>query len=260
MAPELRRQRLEAERSQLLASLLDAAAEHDQGELDEASFLAIDERDRQRLAEVEAELAALEREDRERGEIVPAPPVLSAAEEPARVVPSWLRRHRLSLVLGLLVLILAGALSIVVFGSSSSSSSSIPGLLAAADADVQQNKLAEALQLYSKVLSIDPTQPQALAQTGWLTFEAGVAAHSNSLISRAESEVRASVAADPNLFASRLYLGAILLVADNNPTAALEQFKIFLDLKPPADWVKQAQPYIDKAAASAGVPVPTTLP
>ena len=262
--PELEQQRLEAERSQLLASLCDAAEEHERGELDQASFEAIDERDRLRLGEVDARLASLEAEARLSAgsgdaEIDATP---TARRGSGVTEGSWFRRHRVSVVLGALVLVLAGLLAAVLLGGSSSSdsSSSIPALLSSANAYEQQGKIAEALQLYTKVLAIDPSQPQALAEAGWLTFEAGAAARSSSLISRGEAEVRASVAADPQLYASRLYLGAILLLAHNDAPGALAQFKDFLALKPPAAWVETAQPYLDKAASMAGVPVPTTTP
>jgi tetratricopeptide (TPR) repeat protein len=265
---ELTRQRLASERSLLLKSMRDADAEHEAGELGDDAHAAIVERDRARIAAIEATLAAFEVDA-----ATPSPEPSAAVigePEPGRADRgpddgperrrTWLRRNRLVVGLVAVVVALSGVIVVLAVDRSSSPSSAtqIATLLNTADNDVQQGKIAEALIAYTKVLSTDPTQPHALAQAGWLSYEAGAESGSTAVMERGEAEVRSSVAADPSLFAGHLYLGAILLLSHDDPTGALSEFKEFLALKPPATWVKKAQPYLAKAASEAGVPVPTT--
>jgi tetratricopeptide (TPR) repeat protein len=248
-----RRQRLDQERILLEASLDDAEREHRSGELDDEAFALIEARDRARLEAVEAELAEL---DEEPSAVPPAP---------STTKQGWVRRNRL--VIGLAVVVVALAVVVVVLVADRSTATSpsaraaqITTLLDKGDAQVAQGKIAEAIATYDAVLAIDPNQAHALAEAGWLTFEAGNAANSTSLLERGESQVRAAIVADPSLAAARLYLGVILLTAHKDPTAALTEFKQFLALKPSAALVASAQSYIDKAASEAGVSVPTTAP
>ena len=120
--PSSTRQRLEAERSQLLASLADAAAEHDGGELDDASFA------RHRRARPRPPRRGRGRARRSRPE---APPSRASRSRPVSRArprrPEDPPRDRALLArgatgwawcLGLLVLVLAERSSIVAFGRS----------------------------------------------------------------------------------------------------------------------------------------------
>ncbi len=157
------------------------------------------------------------------------------------------------------VVIVAAIVGIVVGTSSPppSKDAQIATLLNHADQDVQQNKVAEAIEIYDHVLTIEPTQAHALAEAGWLTYSAGVSARSIKVMEQGETQVRGAVRVDPSLFAAHLYLGAILLLSHEDPKGALGQFEKFLALKPPTSWIKTAEPYMKKAAKEAGVPVPT---
>jgi tetratricopeptide (TPR) repeat protein len=252
-----RRQRLVQQRSLLSASLDDAEREHLAGELDEEAFSLIAERDRTRLEAVDAELAQLGDE--------PATEPTSATQAPPTSPPGWLRRNRLVVGLAVVVVALAAVVAVLASDRSTPTSSSaqaaqIATMLDTADAQVAQGKIAEAIATYDGVLAIEPNQAHALAEAGWLTFEAGNAADSTSLLERGESQVRSAIVADPTLAAARLYLGVILLTAHKDPSAALSEFKAFLALKPSTALVDSAQPYIDKAASEAGVSPPTTSP
>jgi len=248
------RQRLLSERALLLASLRDAAAEHESGELDDDTFTIITERDRARLAAI---AAAIDRLD-EAGPSE-APPSEERLVPGAPSEPSWLHRHRLAAVVVSCVVAAAVVVSIVVVASSPAPSqdAQVTALLNTADHDVQQNKVAEAIEVYDHVLTIVPTQAHALAEAGWLTYSAGVNAKSIKVMEQGETQVRGAVRVDPSLFAAHLYLGAILLLSHNDPKGALAQFEKFLALKPPKSWIATAEPYMTKAAQDAGVPVPT---
>jgi tetratricopeptide (TPR) repeat protein len=248
------RQRLLSERGLLLASLRDAAEEHDAGELDDETFTAITERDRARLAAIAEEIDRLD-EAAGPSELVEQDP----HEARGAKGESFVARHRLATVAVSCVVIVAVIVGIVVGTSSPAPSkdAQITSLLNQADQDVQQNKVAEAIEIYDHVLTIDPTQAHALAEAGWLTYSAGVSARSIKVMEQGETQVRGAVRADPSLFAAHLYLGAILLLSHDDPKGALAQFEKFLALKPPASWVKTAEPYLTKAAQEAGVPVPT---
>jgi tetratricopeptide (TPR) repeat protein len=252
-------------------SLADARHEFELGDLDSADFEAITERDQARLEAARRSLSEAPPPE------PPAEPVVDPVEPPTAPpgddgAPTPRPRRTLTVVLSVVVAAVLGvglALGLHAAGSSPASQNrtytpaqirQIETLLTQASTLVQAGKVTEALQVYSQVLAIDPYQPEALAQSGYLTFQAGVATKSNQLATKGATQIRASVEANPNLFASRLYLGVVELVGQNDPAAALAQFQEFLKLKPPAQWVAQAQPYLAKAAAELKVPVPTTAP
>ncbi|MHB8594586.1 MAG: hypothetical protein ACYDB3_09715 [Acidimicrobiales bacterium] len=115
---------------------------------------------------------------------------------------------------------------------------------------------AEALALYHQVLRRDPTQEQALAESGWLEYEAGVQARNAGLLARGQRDEQAAEAADPGAFAPHLYLGSILLV-EGQPAAAAARF---LAAGAPTAEVQAAWPFIVKAYTQAALPVPAPPP
>ncbi len=250
-------------------SLADAQHASEQGDLDRADYEAITERDQARLEDARRALR----------EVPPTEPAVdsttASVEDPKDPAgededPAPQRRRTLTVVVSVVVAAILGvglAWGLHAAGSTSSDQGrtytpaqirQIETMLTQASTLVQAGKVTEALQVYSQILAIDPYQPEALAQSGYLTFQAGVATKSSQLATKGATQIRASVEANPNLFASRLYLGVVDLVGQNDPAAAMVQFEEFLKLKPPAQWVAQAQPYLAKAAAELKVPVPTT--
>ena len=232
--------------SLLERSMDDARIEFERGELDEARFTQLWERDQAAIVRLREKLRGVD--------------ASTSSEEPQ--APT--EEHRdyegvagRSLSRGLVLSLLAAAVIVVALaiwlsvGSGTSSSSqrdTIISLLNRADAEVQNNKPAEALVLYNEVLKMDPTQSQALAESGWLTFEAGMVAGSKPLIAHGESLVREASSVDPGLYAAHLYLGVIELLANRNPKAAMAQFNLFESLHPPAKWLALANPYISQAS------------
>lgn len=257
------RRRLSDQMNLLRASLMDAEREHAAGELDEASYAAITERDGDRLAELGAALDHLP---------PPAPSSTTPGPAPSADLPGDddekppARRSRRVwlLILGLVLVTLAGAVVLAnvlsrTTAAPTSTAAEVATLLNQADVKVSSGDIAGGLATYRAVLALDPTQPQALAETGWLSFEAGVATHSASVIAQAEADVRAAIQAAPNYYAPRLYLGVIELLANEDPAAALVQFRQFEALSPPARWRQTAEPYIAKATAELGATT-TTAP
>ena len=248
------RRRLLDQRRLLEASLADATDEHAAGELDDEGLARIIERDRGRLAEATAALELLDEQDR-----MPEPPTVEApVEEDAEGRP---RRRWSLLVVGALAIFLAvGAIVLNPRAHQSGpTTAQVATLLVQADTLAQKGKISEALALYTKVLAADPTQPEALAQSGFLTFEAGIATSSAQLTSRGEAQVRQAASLAPKDYAPRLYLGVIDLIAKRDANAALKEFAAFNALDPPAKWVKRAQPFIDKAQAAVAATT-TTAP
>jgi tetratricopeptide (TPR) repeat protein len=249
------RRRLLDERRLLEASLADAAAEHESGELDDAGLEKITERDRRRLSEVDEALGRLvnEPDDGSSGQV---PAQGEGAEE---VRP---RRRWGLLVLGALAIFVAVGALVVNQRSHQAgpTTAEVATYLVRADAFAQQGKISEALALYAKVLAADPTQPEALAQSGFLTFEAGLSASSVQLTARGEAQVRQAAKLAPKDYAPKLYLGVIELLANNDPVAALAEFDAFSALHPPAKWVKKAQPFISKAKDAVAGTTSTTSP
>lgn len=117
---------------------------------------------------------------------------------------------------------------------------------------------AGALELYHKVLLQDPTQEEALAESGWLEFEAGVQAKSSSLLSQGQAEEQKAEQADGNAYTPHLYLGSMFLV-EQDTTNAVAQYRLFLADGPPTSVVRSAQPFVDRAFEGAGL-TPPSLP
>jgi tetratricopeptide (TPR) repeat protein len=114
---------------------------------------------------------------------------------------------------------------------------------------------AGALRLYHQVLTQDPGQAEALAEAGWLEFEAGVAAKSATVISEAVHLEHRAVGVAPGAYAAHLYLGSMLL-AQGDAQGAVAQYRAFLADGPPAAKVRAATPFIVRAFTRVGLPVP----
>jgi hypothetical protein len=182
--------------------------------------------------------------------------------------PPRRRRRRSLLVGGLLLIVAAVAVTLVVRqtasrlpGQTATGSVSLsPGAqlqrtLVQAETLQASGSATEALHLYDEVLAQDPTQPVALAQAGWLEYEAGAKSGDASVLSQAQTTEEAAVAAAPASYAPHLYLGSMFL-AEADAGAALVQYRQFLADDPPAAEVRLAKPFITQAAQRSHQPVP----
>lgn len=262
-----RRWRLEDQRDFLVRSLADLRLELDAGDIEQRDYEALVARDEGRLSAVEAELLDLDIE--EAAAPVPAP---DAGTDPAPA-----RSGRRPVWLGLIatVALTAGTTLLVIHLASprlpgqpetgsitQNLAQEVQTQLAEASAlvdDGTQSSLSEALTVYRKVLSEDPNQPQALAETGWLEWEAGFSVGDSSLETDGKGLVQRSLKVERDDYAAHLFLGTIELNQDHDPAAAVTQYSAFLSEHPPKSLITPAAPLIRQAYDAVGQPVPAAV-
>ena len=259
-APEL-----EEERAFLLQSLRDLDAERDAGDLSDADYRVLHDRYTVRAATV---LRALQddAEPKASGESVAED---SSPAEPASPTTRRRRARFLWAGLGLFavaaVVLLVSELAIRLPGQTPtgsvrlSSAQQIQQTLDQAVSLETSGDAARALRLYREVLQSDPTQEQALAESGWLEYEAGVTARNATLLSTGQRDEETAERVDPSAYAPHLYLGSMLLVERRSSDAA-DEFDRFLAASPPTEVVSRAWPYVVRADTESGRPVPPTPP
>jgi tetratricopeptide (TPR) repeat protein len=263
---------LNDQRDFLLRSIADAHSEHHAGDLSDADFSLLVARDRRRLAEVELAL----------GELAPPPPSPPPPSAPTDTAPGGptppladapkMSRWRLIGILSCCALIVIGVLILVDHalsprlpgqaisgGITQTRAQLIEQQLAQAATLYSGGQTAQALTLYEKVLSEDPTDPTALAQSGWLEWNAGASDRQRSLETLGRRVEEQAIRVAPNFYGGHLYLGLILLYQDNNPKGAVVQFNKFLADAPPLAQVQAAAPKIKNAYMAAGLPIPAAL-
>ena len=269
----MNRGELDDELSFLLDSLEDLERERAAGDLSEVDYTALRDRYTRRAAEV---LKTLERDEGEPRSDSPGPAALepgsppsgSPGTTPSSAAPARRRRRRTLVVMGSLLVVGAVAVAVVVTqtgarlpGQTASGSVSLSSgaqqrrTLAQAETLEAAGNAAGALRLYLQVLAQDPRQPEALAESGWLEFEAGVKSKDAAVLADAQKQEQAAQRAEPGAYAPHLYLGSMFL-AEGDPTAAVGQYRQFLADGPPANEVQVAQTFITEAFRQAGQPVP----
>ncbi len=222
------------------ASLADARREFAAGELTEAQFEAITQR----------ETAALEQA---RGTLEE----LSHADAATTTRRPRVRRTRFLVVALLcfavvLVYALIAATSPRQAGNADTGSLSltrtelVTRLLVQAEADVAVGKVVTALSAYQKVLVLEPSNVTALTQSGWLDFSAGSAAHQASVVETGIKELEMAIAVAPRQAAPRLYFAIVAASTPGNLGVAKNEFQIFLRLKPSAGQMAIATPFLRK--------------
>jgi cytochrome c-type biogenesis protein CcmH len=265
--PSVAPSELDDERSFLLDSLEDLERERAAGDLSDADYAILRDRYTQRAAEVLRDLGRESPADESPEDA--HVPVVSSGTPSSEPVSSPRRRHRPALVVGSMALVVAVAIAVVV----SQTGTRLPGQTATGSVSLSraaqlQRTLAQgetlettgnaagALRLYHEVLAQDPNQPEALAESGWLEFQAGVQARDAGLLSSAQQLEQEAQRAEPGAYAPHLYLGSMLL-AEGNAQGAVTQYRQFLSDGPPQSEVRAAQPYIAEAFHKAGLPVPS---
>ncbi len=262
-----RRWRLEDELDFLERSLSDLGAERDAGDIDERDFQVLAARDTERLSSVRAELEALDAAERARLDGPPEPTAAPGAK-------GRRRRRRWLAVVGVVALSAGATLLAVHLASprlpgqppTGSIALSVPkriemqlGEASLLVDEGTKRSLAEALGVYRSVLAEDPRQPQALAETGWLEWEAGHARGDTALEDAGRTLVQRSIAVEHDDFAAHLFMGTIDLEQEHDPVAAVGQYRLFLAEKPPKAEVTSAAALIRQAFAEAGQSDPPGL-
>ena len=123
-----------------------------------------------------------------------------------------------------------------------------------------EGQLGLAAQLYQSVLNAHPDNEVALAQLGWLEYKIGQQGASATLISDARVKLAKAARLNPGDYAVHLYLGTLLLQLDGNAAGAVDEFAQFLAADPPDTVVSQAAPTLRQAFAAAGKPLPVGVP
>ncbi|MGA2037025.1 MAG: hypothetical protein ABSH04_05510 [Acidimicrobiales bacterium] len=198
--------------------------------------------------------------------------VSSPAGAPVLVSGRRSRRRWSLAIVGVLVVVVVASVVLVIRASSSrlpgqtvtgSVSLSRQQLLRRSLAQAQvleaEGEAAGALKLYHQVLEQDPTQEEALAESGWLEYQAGVQAKDATLLSQGQDEEGKAERADPSAFTPHLYMGSMLLV-EGEAKGAVTQYRLFLADSPPSSVVRSAELFIDQAFRRAGLappPLPT---
>jgi cytochrome c-type biogenesis protein CcmH len=272
----------EERRHFLTQSLADADAEYLSGDLADADYLALRQRDLARLAALgppgpvvapataatAPSTAATATATTTLDEASPEPGAEPAAEATSR------RRGRNKWFLIGAIACFGTALAVAVptFSSgrlpgqtatgsvSLSPSQQVERSLDQAAAVENQGQLGQAAQLYQSILTAHPDNEVALAQLGWLEYEIGRQGASTTLMSDARAKLTKAVTENPGDYAVRLYLGTLLLQLDGNAAGAVDQFTAFLAADPPATVLSQAAPTLRQAYTAAGKPVPVGVP
>ena len=287
-----------AERRRFLTqSLSDADAEYLAGDLSDADYLSLRQRDLARLAALgpvatsadgpgavtagtpgSSELSAvsgatatgtlLDDPDRVAGDV-------DARVEPSVDLTDRARRrgrNKRYLVAAVGCFAAALALAVPVF-----SSHRLPGQSATGSIDLSpsqqvqrsldqaaavenQDQLGEAAQLYQSILDANPDNEVALAQLGWLEYRIGQQGASTTLLNDARAKLNQAAVLNPGDYAVHLYLGTLLLQLDGNAAEAVAQFTQFLADRPPASVVAQAASVLRQAYLAAGRPIPSQIP
>jgi hypothetical protein len=209
----------------LTRSIDDAAAEHERGELGDADYEAIVRRDGARLEAARQRLGELEGGHAASPAAEPAAPPAPAAESRRRR-PKWL------LVLAVACLLVAVAIPVLASRRSGQApitvtpAARVQVLLLAAEQELAEGQSLRALTAYDAVLRLAPDNAEALAESGWLRYEAAAGSNDPKDEARGEAQLRRAIVVAPGQAAGHLYLGIVLLDHDRDPAAALAQLKI----------------------------------
>jgi tetratricopeptide (TPR) repeat protein len=255
---------LEDERSFLLSSLEDLDREYEAGDLSDQDHEVLRDGYIARAAEV---IRALD--DGPRPAVPPSDG--DAGSSPSDGTRRATVRNRRILIAAMLVVVIG----CVVWAVADQVSTRLPGesatgsvtltpsqqtarTLAQAGTLENDGNPVEAVKLYESVLRQNPTQEQALAEVGWLEYEAGAEDQKAGLLSLGEQQEQEAERVAPTAFAPHLYLGSMLL-AQGDATGAVAQYRLFLAEGPPRATVTAAVPFITKAFSEAHL-TPPTLP
>ena len=253
---------LNDEREFLLRSIDDAERERGAGDLSDADYEVLVARDRARLAEVEATLAALG------PELPPEVKPASTDVVPRRRYGPW---SRVGIVVACLFIV-AGAVILVDHAVSPAAPGQAPtgsvtlskaqrieDQLAAASVLAENGEGQQALVLYNRVLTEDPEDPIALAAGGWLEWNAGVSGKSAAAERAGRQSEEKAVRYGPSFYGGHLYLGLILLDQDDNAPGAIKQFTAFLADGPSKAEIKSVSSQIAPAWSQLHEPLPAAL-
>jgi hypothetical protein len=247
------------EEASLLASLRDLEAERAAGDLSEDDYIALRDEYTARTAKLLRSQAALDLD-------APAPESPSGTSSRARPAKRrWLVWVALGAFAAAAVLLVAARSGVRLPGETGSGTPTLSTgqlvrqQLAQAAVLEDDGQDTTALSLYQEVLQEVPDQPTALAEAGWLEYQAGVSSKNAPVIAQGRADVATALALDSQDFASHLYMGTILWQQDANASGAVAQFQSFLAEDPPAAVIQEARTVITAAYQADGKPLPAAL-
>jgi tetratricopeptide (TPR) repeat protein len=262
---------LEEELAYLRRSLEDLEREREAGDVDGHDYARLVAQYRGRVAHVERELAALPP-----GGVAPSDGASSArptgsstlrgrppARRPTGVLAS--RRARLLSGWGAFGCLLAAAVVLVLAAAQLgpfapapplSKTARIQVMLAEADILGSNGDVTQALATYDRVLALDPTQPEALANGGWLARVAGLSQHDAALVRNGDAEIEAAVRSDPGYALAHAYDGVLLLEDRHEPLLAARQFEAMLRDHPSSTLLRSVRASASATFAALRRPLP----
>ena len=209
---------LEEQRRFLLQSIRDLDREHAAGDLDDDDYRTLKDDYTGRTAEVLRTL------DASKAGVVAAGRRTRSAKATAMVVAGV---TAVAIVAGVLVASSSGERvpSQPTSGAVTSSGATAKEL-AAASRLFNQNKWADALGNYAKVLKKEPRNVEALSYGSWALAQLGQ-------VEPAQRSLDRALAADPNYPPAHLFKGLLLLDARNDAKGAIPELEAFLAANPP---------------------------
>jgi tetratricopeptide (TPR) repeat protein len=265
--PAVSRQELLDEAEYVQRSIEDLDRERAAGELDGTDYEALHARYAERARELGDALDQLSDSASAPGSEAP---VAARAARPGRARRLVTPRSRLVLGWSALVSFALAALLVgLSLGGVAPFSSAPPTTLSVAtqirielaEAGVlaSNRELVQAIAVYDRVLEIDPQQPEALADGGWLTRLAGLSSKNARVISGGDQEIAAAVRAAPSYALARAYDGVALYEDDHKSGAAVEQFRQMLADHPSTTLLNSIGVTARAAYRAAGVSLPAIL-
>ena len=261
------RAELEEERTYLHRSIDELDRELSAGDVSEQDYRRLVVRYRRQLEKVEGVLSALP--DGAAAGSGPGEPRRRRSRR-RRQVRSRLAGRRARLVTGWAALSCFAAAA-VVLGMAVAKAGPFAGPpRVSADAQVQvmlteasllaaRGDLTQALAVYDQVLALRPTEPEALADGGWLARLAGIAQHNTSLVRNGDAEIEAAVQADPGYALARAYDGVLLFRDRHEPGLAVAQFDRMLAEHPSATLLWSVKQDALSAYRAVGKPAPRLI-
>ena len=246
MSASERRWQLDDGISSLRRSIADAELEHAAGELGSDELDRIVRRDSALLSELEAELALLG------PEAAPEPQSAEVAP-PGRTV--WKRNVGIVLIVAAVVVALLAFTGIRLPGSTGTGGAVVNKIQRVADLTAQGEAAAAsgdtggALALFTKVLVLEPTNAEALAESGWLTYQSGVVGKLPEVRKAGAQLVYRSITIDPGAPAGHLYAAIIKSNEGAARSTVLAELTAFAAGHPQKWLITLAKPFL----ASYGV-------
>ena len=230
-------------------SIADAELEHAAGELTKAELDRIVASDTTRLAELEAERANLLVEDDHEGATHTE---ATDQHQVVRVRSVWKRNVGLGAIAAGLAVALVSFAGVRLPGQQATGNVTQTNARALHDQLVEAETAAaagdagRALELFNAVLAKHPQNAEALAESGWLTYQAGLVGQQPATMSAGANLIARSITIDPGAPAGHLY-AALIDSREGRPSSLVRSELIAFAHASPASWlIKVAQPFLDR--------------